>query len=327
MKHSDKRREALRLSNLIDKALNAKDAMSISKVITLIEEDPGKLRKYFDRLFTGNSSSFVIGITGAPGVGKSSLINHMIKVLRKRGFSVAVVAVDPSSPYSGGSFLGNRVRVRTLDERTFFRSMSTPPEEPLPWKAVLTMEFLCTVGFDYVLIEHPGAGQVNVKIMDLVDAVVVILQPLMGDDIQALKAGIMEIGDVYVLNKSDLPQTELFAMQLKLALEGVKRNGWVPPIIRTNSINGDGVEGVVEAINDFLSYARDTGLLDARRRRRREIETVEIARTLIKEVYDNFLKTAPEARRVINEVLEGGRDFLTGAYELYEMFLNYLRKM
>ncbi|RLF97800.1 MAG: methylmalonyl Co-A mutase-associated GTPase MeaB, partial [Thaumarchaeota archaeon] len=298
MKLSDRRREALELSELVDKALNTRDIMAISKVITLIEEDPSKLREYFGRLFTGNPSCFVIGITGAPGVGKSSLINHMVKVLRRKGFSVAIVAVDPSSPYSGGSFLGNRVRVRTLDENTFFRSMSTPPEESLPWKAVLAMEFLCTVGFDYVLIEHPGAGQVNVKIMNLVDAVVVVLQPLTGDDIQVLKAGIMEIGDIYVINKCDLPQADLFAMQLRLALEDVKRNGWIPPIVKTNGINGDGIERLVDAINEFLNYAKNTGLLDIRRRRRREIETVEIAKTLLKELYDHYL-SVPEARHVL----------------------------
>ncbi|RLG85338.1 MAG: methylmalonyl Co-A mutase-associated GTPase MeaB [Thermoprotei archaeon] len=306
------------LGGVVEEAFKG-DRVAISKVITAIEEDPWALRSYFPKIFRGGDS-VVIGITGSPGVGKSSLINHMIRALRARGDTVAVIAVDPASPYSGGAFLGNRVRVRTLDEGTFFRSMSTPPEESIPWKAVLAMEFLSSLGYSYVIIEHPGAGQVNVKIMDFVDVVVVVLQPLTGDDIQALKAGIMEIGDIYVVNKSDLPQAQILYMQLRMAIEDVERRGWRPPVIMTNSINGKGVEKLIEAIDSFIEHSSRSGLLSDRRRRRRIAEVTGIAQVMLREEFARFTRGSI-ALEVINKCLRGEVDFLTASETLYRMFI------
>lgn len=313
------------MDSIVDRALRYRDAQAIAKVITAIETNPYSLRRYSGKLFRPEVRSNVLVVTGPPGVGKSSLINHLIRELRREGYTVAVLAIDPASPFSGGSFLGNRVRVRTLNEGTYFRSMSSPPEEVFPWKAVLTVEFLNSVGFDYVIVESPGAGQSNVKFMELGDVTVVVLQPLTGDDIQALKAGVMEIGDVYVLNKADLPQAELTYMQLESVVKDLRRGGWAPPLVRVNSISGRGVRELVKAINDFLSYARSEGLLNARRFRRRLAEVREIALENIRALFYEFVET-PMANRVVEEVARGRKDLLEGSEEILKAFTEAVKK-
>ncbi len=237
------------------KAIESKDRKLIARALTLIEE--GLFHEFSDLIF-GEPHAHVVGITGSPGVGKSSLINKLIQFLRKLGKSVAVIAIDPASPISGAALMGDRVRVRTLDSETFFRSISTPPEKALPLHAVLMVEFLDRLGFDYILIETPGIGQVNVDVTRIAHTTVVVLQPAAGDEIQALKSGIMEVGDVYVVNKADMPHAEIAALQLEAIFGGVKRGGWSVRIIKTCTFSGRGVDELVKVLEERLNYLRES---------------------------------------------------------------------
>jgi len=250
----------------VKRAVETRDRLYIAKALSLIED--GVYSEISDMIFS-SPRAHIVGITGSPGVGKSTLINALISELRKRGKSVAILAIDPSSPISGGALLGNRIRVRSLDEATFYRSISTPPERSLPLKAYLMIELLNTIGFDYILIETPGAGQVNVSISKIADTVVIVVQPLTGDDIQMLKAGIMEIGDIYVVNKADLPQAELTATYLRTIIGDVDRDGWRMPIIKTSAISGKGVAELVNAIDQHLLFLKSRNLYTMRFQRRR----------------------------------------------------------
>ncbi len=242
---------------LFEKAIETRDRMLIAKALSAIEE--GRFLEVAD-LIVSKPRSHIVGVTGSPGVGKSTLINALIAELRRRGKKVAVIAIDPSSPLSGGAFLGNRVRVRTLDDYTFFRSISTPPEKSLPLTALLMIEFMNTLGYDYVLIETPGAGQVNVDVCRVAHTTLVVVQPLAGDDIQVLKAGIMEIGDIYVLNKADLPQANIARLQLETFLRDVERDGWKVRIVETSAINGNGVPQLVDTIEEHAKFLNERGI-------------------------------------------------------------------
>ncbi len=272
---------------IVRRAIETRDRLYIAKALSLIEE--GLYDEFADMLFS-EPHAHIVGITGSPGVGKSTLISSIIAELRKRDKSVAVLAIDPSSPISGGAFLGNRIRVRTLDEATFYRSISTPPERSLPLKAYLMIEFLNTLGYDYVLIETPGAGQVNVSVSKVADTVVVVIQPLTGDDIQALKAGIMEIGDIYVVNKADLPQTELTALQLRTMLGDVNRDGWRIAIVKTSAISGRGVPELVNVIEEHMKFLKDRGLYEAKIRRRRMSIVEEFVDTALHRYFTHALE-------------------------------------
>lgn len=251
---------------IVKRAVETRDRLYIAKALSLIED--GVYSEISDMIFS-SPRAHIVGITGSPGVGKSTLINALISELRKRGKSVAILAIDPSSPISGGALLGNRIRVRSLDEATFYRSISTPPERSLPLKAYLMIELLNTIGFDYILIETPGAGQVNVSVSRVADTVVVVVQPLTGDDIQMLKAGIMEIGDIYVVNKADLPQAELTATYLRTIIGDTNRDGWCIPVIKTSAISGKGVDELVNAIDRHMLFLKSRKLYTARFQRRR----------------------------------------------------------
>ncbi len=241
---------------LIEKAIESKDRRLIARALTVIEE--GKYLEVADYLF-GEPRAHVVGITGSPGVGKSSLISKLIQFLRKKGKSVAVIAIDPASPLSGAALMGDRVRVKVLDDATFFRSLSTPPEQALPLHAVLMIEFLDRVGYDYIIIETPGVGQVNVDVVRIAHTTVVVVQPAAGDDIQVIKSGIMEIGDIYVVNKADMPHAEVTALQLESTLRGCKRDDWEVKILKTCAFSGAGVKDLVDALEERLELLMKSG--------------------------------------------------------------------
>ena len=300
------------------KAVETKDRLYIARALSLIEE--GMYGEISDMIFS-SPRAHIVGITGSPGVGKSTLINALISELRKRGKSVAVLAIDPSSPISGGALLGNRVRVRNLDEATFYRSISTPPERSLSLKAYLMIELLNTIGFDYILIETPGAGQVNVGISRVADTVVVVVQPLTGDDIQMLKAGIMEIGDIYVVNKSDLPQAELTAMHLRTIVGDTNRDGWHIPVIKTNAISGKGVAELVNAIEQHMLFLKNRNLYTARFRRRRMAIVEEYVSNAIYKTIHRYFSSA----RIRVEDTDLGNPLHTAMRVLHEVLATMCR--
>ena len=300
------------------------DKRSVARLITIIEDGLPEAREAISLLYPHTGGARVIGVTGPPGVGKSSLIEKLIQLIRERGETVGVVAVDPTSPYSGGAFLGDRVRMQGLstDDGVFIRSMATRGGHGGVARATRdVVRVLDASGKDYVIVETVGAGQSEVEVIRVAETVVVVLSPVMGDEIQALKAGMMEIGDVFVVNKSDLPGSELVIADIRGMLS-MKRTGagWEPPIIRTVATTGEGVEALLDSVIDHGEHHRsptNEGL------RRRSVEE-ELISTLSERAAERLIarmRAGGGIERAVERVLNREIDHRAAAEELLESFM------
>jgi LAO/AO transport system kinase len=236
----------------------AGDARAVARAITKIEngaDDAGELMR---ELFPHTGKATVIGITGSPGAGKSSLVDKLALLYRSRGERVGVVAVDPSSPFSGGAILGDRIRMQTLglDSGVFIRSMATRGKlGGLSRATVDAVAILDAAAFEKIIVETVGVGQDEVEIVKTADVSVVVLVPGMGDDIQALKAGIMEIGDVFVINKADRDGVLRTEKELEALLSlAMRPDFWQPPIVKTIATENKGIEELAEAIGQYKEF-------------------------------------------------------------------------
>jgi len=276
-----------RVADLVEAARAGLDhpgsARAVARLITLVEEAPAAggsaLREVMAALAPYAGNAIVVGITGSPGVGKSTTTNALVTELRSAGRRVGVLAVDPSSPFSGGALLGDRVRMsdHATDSGVFIRSMASRGHlGGLAWTTPQALRVLDAAGFDVVVIETVGVGQSEVEIAALADTTVVLLAPGMGDGIQAAKAGILEIGDLYVINKADRDGADAVRRDLRgmLALADRREGEWKPPILKTVAQSGTGLAEVVTAIDQHHEWLVGTGEL-ARRRTRRAREEIE----------------------------------------------------
>src|SRR5256712_6483390 len=240
------------------------------------------------RIFPHTGRAHVVGLTGPPGVGKSSLINRLVRAFRSRGKTVGVVAVDPTSPYTGGAVLGDRIRMADTgaDPGVFIRSMATRGHPGgLALATFDAVRVLDAMGSDLVFVETVGAGQSEVEIASRAHTTVVVEMPLTGDVVQTMKAGILEIGDVYVVNKVDLGNEDVLVANLKFQLE--TRDGWTPPIIRTAALKGRGIDDLAGAIEKHALYLDQSGGRRKREVARARLEILEnVQRLLVRRVSD-----------------------------------------
>ncbi|MFP8959247.1 methylmalonyl Co-A mutase-associated GTPase MeaB [Streptomyces nanhaiensis] len=257
---------------------------AVARLISLVEGASPQLREVMAALAPLTGNAYVVGLTGSPGVGKSTSTSALVTAYRKAGRRVGVLAVDPSSPFSGGALLGDRVRMseHASDPGVYIRSMATRGHlGGLAWAAPQAIRVLDAAGCDVVLVETVGVGQSEVEIASQADTSVVLLAPGMGDGIQAAKAGILEIGDVYVVNKADRDGADATARELNHMLglgEARKPGDWRPPIVKTVAARGEGVDEVVEALEKHRAWMEERGVLAERRRARaaREVETIAV---------------------------------------------------
>jgi LAO/AO transport system kinase len=259
-------------------------ARAVARLISLVEDGAPELREVAAALARDTGRAQVLGITGAPGVGKSTSVSVLITALRAAGKKVGVLAVDPSSPFSGGALLGDRVRMQdhALDDSVFIRSMATRGHlGGIAWATPQALRVLDAAGCDVVLVETVGVGQSEVEVVALADTTLVLLAPGMGDGIQAAKAGILEVADVLVVNKADREGADQTVRDLKhmitLGRQGTAGPSWRPPIVRTVATTADGIEDLVGAIEEHRAWMLSHGELDARRQRRAEAEIEAIA--------------------------------------------------
>ncbi|MFI8960773.1 methylmalonyl Co-A mutase-associated GTPase MeaB [Streptomyces sp. NPDC053493] len=257
---------------------------AVARLISLVEGASPQLREVMAALAPLTGGAYVVGLTGSPGVGKSTSTSALVSAYRRAGKRVGVLAVDPSSPFSGGALLGDRVRMseHASDPGVYIRSMATRGHlGGLAWSAPQAIRVLDAAGCEVILVETVGVGQSEVEIASQADTSVVLLAPGMGDGIQAAKAGILEIGDVYVVNKADRDGADATARELNHMLglgEARAAGDWRPPIVKTVAARGEGVDEVVEALEKHRAWMEEHGVLAERRRARaaREVETIAV---------------------------------------------------
>jgi LAO/AO transport system kinase len=302
---------------LVERALEG-DRRSIAKVISLVERGGERARVAIQMLHPRTGNAWSIGITGAPGSGKSTLTDQLVGKLRAGATEVGVLAVDPSSPFSGGAILGDRVRMQshTSDPGVFIRSMATHGHlGGLSLATPQAMRVLDAVGKAWIVIETVGVGQVEVEIAGHADTTVVVVNPGWGDSVQAAKAGLLEIADVFVVNKADRPGVAETQSDLAGMLELSSRRTWQPPIVRTVATTGEGVDELFEAIVAHRAHLEATGDADARRRARlRE----ELRGLVAAEMLDraSTVSSGPRFETIVDEVARRVRDPYSAAEEL-----------
>lgn len=278
-----RRADASAVPDLVDGA-RAGQARAVARLVSLVEDESPLLRPVMAALAPHTGRAHVVGLTGAPGVGKSTSTNALIGALRAAGKRVGVLAVDPSSPFSGGALLGDRIRMQdhASDDGVFIRSMASRGHlGGLSFTTPQAVRVLDAAGFDVVLVETVGVGQSEVEVAGLADTTMVLLAPGMGDGIQAAKAGILEVGDVYVVNKADRDGAERLRRELRNGLSLTERpaEDWKPPIVLTVAQSGQGVDEVVAALSSHRDWLGESGQLAVRRARRAraEVEAVAVA--------------------------------------------------
>lgn len=293
------------MKELIDGVLQGK-SRSMAKAISIIENNDINKSDLLSALLPHTGKGTLIGITGSPGAGKSSLTDRLIKFIRSQKLKVGVIAVDPSSPFSGGALLGDRIRMQehVLDPNVYIRSMGT--RGSLGGLARVTKEAVKVIdaaGYDVILIETVGVGQSELDIMNIADTTVVILNPGGGDYVQTIKAGIMEIADVFVVNKADLPGADKTASEVEAMLDLASREGkWRPLVVSTVATQDKGIDGLWKAIGDHIADQKEKGLFEQKRQQIQRQEVMDIVDFKLKEIIDQQLRDNKDIQAILKQV-------------------------
>jgi LAO/AO transport system kinase len=314
------------------------DKRAIARLISIAENNGTLAREALKALYPYTGKAHVIGVTGAPGTGKSTLVNELAKEFRLRGLKVGIVAVDPTSPFTGGAILGDRIRMRDLynDPGVFIRSMATRGSlGGLARATADAVKILDAAGYDKILVETVGAGQAEVDIASTAHTTIVVEVPGLGDDIQVIKAGILEIADIFVVNKADLEGADGVALSLEVMMslgnsEKIIHHGilmeikpaaqspqprWRPPICKTIATRGEGIKALAETIEKHLAFLKESGAWEEKERLRASREVEEILRTeLLKRVLSKVDRQAIE--EILGRVVKREIDPYTAAEKL-----------
>ncbi len=308
-------------AELVSRLLDG-EKRALARAISLIENGDPLGAEIVAAIYPRTGSARVVGITGPPGVGKSTLIGALVKLLRERERRVGVLSIDPSSPFTRGALLGDRIRLSEhfLDDGVFIRSMASRgalgglAEATL--QAALVMD---AAGFDDVLLETVGVGQAEIDIVDHADSVVLALMPGSGDSIQALKAGVMEIPDVIVVNKAEHPLADTMVREVRAALSLGPKGDWQVPVIKTVAAQGEGVEELLDAIDRHRAHIEATGTLQQRRARNLRNEVLALAAARLRRRLESRIGEDPEVARLLERVTSRETDPATAAGQLLEL--------
>ncbi|MHA2058110.1 MAG: methylmalonyl Co-A mutase-associated GTPase MeaB [Candidatus Thorarchaeota archaeon] len=312
------------VTDLVNGVLSGK-RRELARLISLIENEDGDAIEALIQLYKHTGKAHVIGVTGPPGSGKSSLVTKLTAEFRKRKNSIGIVCVDPSSPFTGGALLGDRIRMQehSLDKEVYVRSMGTRGH--LGGLARATSDAVRAIdafGKDIIFVETVGAGQSEVEVIDVAQTVIVTDMPGSGDDIQAIKAGIMEIADIFVVNKMDLPGAERKVTEINAMLDiDPSEKDWRPPVLLTNSRSGEGVTELADKILEHLHFLKDSGQLEQKGLKRSRDELQELMRyKLTRELYQK-LEGQPEYEAAIKKIATRKEDPYSVAERLIAEFL------
>ena len=300
------------------------DRRAVARAISMVEDRDPAAYELVRELYANTGQALVAGFTGPPGVGKSSLLASLVGHLRKQDQTVGVVSVDPSSPFSQGAVLGDRIRLADhfLDPGVFIRSMSTRGYLGGVSEATLqALLLLDASGKDVLLLETVGVGQSEVEVASIADTVVLVLMPGSGDSIQALKAGVMEIPDVIVINKADHPATRTMRSEIRSILSLGGEREWKPPIVETEAIRGEGVDQLWAAVLEHRAFLERDGGLEKRRRRSIEHEVVAVAVAQARRRLSQAVEGDAEVRELLDRVHARELDPLTATREIAERVL------
>ena len=311
---------ARRTADDLTEPLLAGDKRALARAISLVENDDPEGWELVRRVYPQTGRAAMVGFTGPPGVGKSTLIGTLVKHARERDRDVAVLSIDPSSPFTKGALLGDRIRLADhfLDPGVFIRSMATRGSLGGLSEATLQAALLMdAAGKDEVFLETVGVGQAEVDIIDHADTVVLALMPGSGDSIQALKAGVMEIPDVIVVNKMDHPLTDTMVREIRSVLSLGPKQSWRVPILKTEASRSEGIEEVATAIDEHREHIKAEGTLEERRRRNLRNEVLELATVRLRRKLHGELDD-PEVEALLDEVVKRRLDPATAASKLLE---------
>ena len=304
------------MNDLVEKVTNG-DVRAVARLIRDVDDGMPEVRDVLKALYPYTGRAYIIGITGAPGVGKSTLVDQMVAHLRKRGKTVGVLAVDPTSPFSGGAILGDRVRMQrhSLDPDVFIRSLATRGHfGGLTQSTRSAIDILDAMGKDVILVETVGVGQDEVDVMRSAHTTVIVVIPGMGDDIQAIKAGILEVGDIFLINKSDREGTDNTLRDLRLMIEmdqgRFDRGLWKPPILKVEAVFDKGVDDFLDAVDRHAQYLEQTagGLKSRRSPDKVREEMVDMIKArLIEEVLDKLTESG-DFDHAVDAIVKGDLD-------------------
>ncbi len=293
---------------------------ALGRAITIVENRYDGADLILETLNKTTGKAHIIGFTGSPGAGKSSLIDTLVTHLRKNNIKVGIIAVDPSSPFTGGAILGDRIRMiqHSTDKGVFIRSMANRGQTGgLGMATKDTIKLLDSFGFDVIIIETVGAGQTEIDIVKAADTVTVVLNPESGDDIQAFKAGIMEIADIFVINKSDLPGAGRARISIETSVhESKPKNDWLTPVIMTSSFKTQGIDELWEKITKHFNFLTESGELIDRRLKNIREEVIAIVEHKIK----NYLELKLKENVSLNAIKRAGEKNITSRVAANEIF-------
>jgi LAO/AO transport system kinase len=301
--------------------VRAGDKRALARAITLVENSEPLAYDLVKDVYPDTGKAYAVGVTGPPGVGKSTLIGALVRHVRDEGRTVGVISVDPSSPFSHGALLGDRIRLADhfLDPGVFIRSMGTRGHQGgLAEAALQTVLVLDAAGKELVFLETVGAGQGEVEVITIADTVVLVLMPGSGDSIQALKAGIMEIPDVIVINKMDHPAAKTMVNEVASILSLDKESEWRPKIVLAEAARGENVDELWTRIEEHRAFLESEGRLEEQRRRHLAGEVFAVASARAKAHLERAVADDPELRRLLDEVQSRRLDPLTAVREIME---------
>jgi LAO/AO transport system kinase len=302
-------------------AVRGGDSRALARAITLVENGDPLAYDVVRDLYPDTGNAYAIGLTGPPGVGKSTLVSALVRRARAEELDVGVISVDPSSPFTQGALLGDRIRLSDhfLDPKVFIRSMGTRGHlGGLGETTLQSLLVLDAAGKDVVFLETVGTGQSEVGVLSIADTVVLALMPGSGDSIQALKAGIMEIPDVIAINKMDHPMAKTMLNEVRQVLALGPKEGWQPPIVLTEAMRGEGLATLWEKIGEHRAWLETEGELERRRRRNLAHQVFSVASVRARRRIEEAVRDDAELRRLLDEVQERQLDPLTAVREILE---------